>query len=362
MTGIIVDLHPYPVSDPQKQYYDYEPKERMSLYNQMIEPLMELRERALEPFAKKDKCDLKVWRNLGCAPECLEEQDPAHLHGGLTPEELTEELKQIIPSFDGEVLERRCRPKFFLQYVLSQSDMEKLLGEVPFNNITGKVVTSADGLLAPDYGNLSGYVILQAEQDSPKRYKFILDHELTHSKESHYPNAIRRDQLVGKIRSQEYDDANEYADDLMSLDKSIKIDEAIACMSCFQNDFIPGLSERFKTEFTTELQNSTANMIGMQLDRGRKSGNLDNNKIEEINVYERASMQYPMKLRQAVLNLADKLANPERLEKIGYALSYVSEALIVLDFDEIMDGDTLERFCLEFMEPRRLGGMMRFNL
>ena len=107
-------------------------------------------------------------------------------------------------------------------------------------------------------------------------------------------------------------------------------------------------------DFVPELRNASRNMLGFQLSSARSSVNIDDEAIDAINQHERDSMIFPARVREATINMARKLANPEGLEPLSYAMSYVTEALQIVDYQEVID-KKLEPFCVNVLEPHRLG-------
>jgi len=330
MTGKIIRIGDYKTMNPNNEFYNLPLEARFQKYQDLTHEIYDKRKTALEPFDK----------NESSFPEKR-----------LTPEELTAELTGIVPSFDGNVLGRFFFPSVALHYILEPKEMESLFGESPFGRYTGKVIGDADGLLAPEHSNLSGLVIVQAKQETSEKDRFIASHEAYHSTNFHNPNGVRRDNYAQRLKNANGLSQEELVDIMIGLDQAILIDEAGASIRAYDS-LGDEQRNRFRGEYIQELRDASRNILGFQLNSARISGTLDEPVIQRINQHELASIGFSIVIKQSVENLADTLQNPERLEPLGYAMSYVGEALQILDFDEIPEG--LESLCLEVLEPHRL--------
>jgi hypothetical protein len=132
MTGKIINLDEYRKIDPNRAYYDLPLEQRFVEYHRW-------------GWQRPHKNRQKVLKQL-------HEHDKEEKR--LTPEQLTDELKEIIPSFEGVVLRRDYNA--WPSYVLSQQDMHALFGESVLGRVTGKVVVASDKLLAPEHQDLAG--------------------------------------------------------------------------------------------------------------------------------------------------------------------------------------------------------------
>jgi len=337
MSGRIIKLSDYRPMDFDREFYDLPLEDRFARYKAFEHQLYERRKSALEGFSEKETTYPKK---------------------RLTPAELTEELREIVPSFDGQVIDRFFFPFVAMHYIIEHADMEALFGESPFGRYTGKVIGESDGLLSPDHNGLSGLVIVQAKQPTPDKDRFIAAHELYHSNHFHYPNSERRDKYAERLTDTSGLTPKEIVAVLIGLDRAILIDEAGACIDAYDS---LGDEQRhmFLREYGQEVRNSTRNILGFQLSAARSSGNLDEETVSQINQHEQASMAFGRVISQATQNLSHKLQNPENLEPLGYAMSYVGEALQILDFDEIPGG--IESLCVEVLEPHRLNRDISFG-
>ncbi len=350
MTGKIIRLDERRNLDPHSDYYDLSLEQRFAAYN------------------------LWVWKTAYDHRECVL-KDLGNADSGdkrPTAKDLTDELKKIIPSFTGTVLRRDYNA--WPSYVLTTGDMRSLFGESLFGKVTGKVVVESDNLLSPDHQDLAGYVILIEEQENEEKEGFIASHEGEHAGNSRYPNALRRDQYYSALKQGKFLSSEQAVQTIIGLDEAIQIDEAGAVIDSYRwlecrtwkpwkpgrNDetydvsLIKSWWDRFGRDFIGELKESSRNMLGFQLSSFRASGNLNTKVIDNINQHERNSMKFPLIMKQTTERLANKLQNPESLEPLSYAMSYITESLQIVDYSEIIDG-TLESFCADVLEPHRLG-------
>ena len=349
----IIQLSDYRSFDPKKDYYDLSLEERFSRYKSLVPGIYDKKRKVIKPFEK----------------ERVSFQDGQLHEERLTPEQLTQELSQILPSFRGRVLGRIFFPINSLHYIVSEEDMHSLFGESPFGKYTGKVVGLHDGLLAFEHEDLSGLVIIQADQGNTDKNRFIADHEYSHSQWFSYPNGLRRDTSALQLRDTSSLSPLEIAELMITLSQAILIDEANACLESYSfliSDSKSGKSslgekvDLFRREYVLEVRNASKNMLGFHLDSLRQSGLIDQEHVALINHYELLSFRFPFEILRVVQTLSRTLTNPECLEPLGYAFSYVCEALQILDFEEVFEGG-LEIFCRELMEPYRLYGRMNFG-
>lgn len=355
--GEVIKLDEHRTIDPNRGYYDLPLEQRFSEYRRWgWRRPYEQRQKVLKQLSDNDK----DWKKR------------------LTPEQLTDELKKIIPSFNGVVLRRDYNA--WPSYVLTREDMQALFGESVFGKVTGKVVVASDYLLAPEHQNLAGHIILIEEQESLEKEGFIASHEGYHSSHTGYPNALRRDKYHGQLRDTNGLSPEEIVGVMIGLDRAIQIDEAGAVLdsykwlecrtwkpyipggngACYDAELIKRWYGKFGLEFVTELKNASRNMLGFRLSSARSSGQLSDDLIDAINQHERDSMLFPVIVKEATERISRRLRNHEGLEQLGYAMSYVTEALLIADYQEIIDGK-LELFCVDVLEPRRLGSWSGFG-
>ena len=358
MAGKIIKLDEHRTVDPNRDYYDLPLEQRFAEYQRWgWQKPYEHRQKVLKQLHENDKGEER-----------------------LTQEQLTDELKGLIPSFDSVVLRRDYNA--WPSYVLSQEDMQALFGESVFGRVSGKVVVASDNLLAPDHQDLAGYIILIGEQESLEKEGFIASHEGYHASHTGYPNALRRDQYHGQLRDTTGLSPQEIVRVMIGLDRAIQIDEAGAVIDSYDwlecrtwKPWIPGgdgVHDRydaemikdwygkFGIEFVTELKNASRNMLGFQLSSARSSGHLPEDLVSEINQHEKDSMIFPVTIKEATEKMSRRLRNPEGLEPLSYTMSYVKEALQIVDYREIIDGK-LEPFCVDVLEPHRLGSWPGFG-
>ncbi len=351
----VISLDERRTIDPTKDYYDLPLEQRFSEYQ---------RWGWRKPFEHRQKVLKQLYEN-----DSSEKR--------LTPPQLTDELREIIPSFTGTVLRRDYNA--WPSYVLTQEDMQALFGESVFGMVTGKVVVAQDNLLSPKHQHLTGYIILIGEQESLEKEGFIAAHEGYHANHTGYPNALRRDKYQDQLTDTTGLSLEEMVRVMIGLDKAIQIDEAGAVMNsydwlecrtwkpwipggdgaCYDAQLIKKWYGRFGLEFVTELKNASRNMLGFQLSSARGSGLLGDDVIEAVNKHERDSMFFPVTVKEAAERMSRRLRNPESLEALSYAMSYVTEALQIVDYAEIIDG-LLEPFCVDVLEPQRLGNFGGF--
>lgn len=330
MTGKIIQFSDYRSHDCDRNFYELPLEDRFVRYKTIVHESYNKREALLEPFSKKESSYPKK---------------------RLTPTELTEELIEIVPCFKGQVVGRHFFPFVALHYIVEQDDMESLFGESLFGRYTGKVIGVSDTLLSSEHADLSGLVIVQARQPTQEKDRFIAAHEIYHSNHFHYPNGVRLDNYATKLKDTPGLTAQEIVDIMIGLDRAILLDEAGACVNAYDS-LGDKQRPRFTTEYIQELKDSSRNMLGFKLDAARGSGKLDEETIRKINQHEQASMAFPTIIHQATQKLSRRLENPEDLEPLGYAMSYVAEALQILDFNEIAEG--IESLCVDVIEPDRL--------
>ncbi len=264
--------------------------------------------------------------------------------------QLTAELRDIAPRFNGQVQSRFFHPSVSLHYITDSASMADLFNQSLFGRITGKVIVDGDNVLAAHHRDLSGLVIVQAKMETPERDRHVAMHEVNHAIHSQYPNAKRRDRLASKFS--EDMSVIDRVSTLVGLNEAIIIDEAAASIHPYA-----GLEEPkavFTADYVGEVRDATRNMIGFQLSAIRNSGEVDDFTAARITKHERDSVRVPFAIQNAIESLASRLRNPEKLDPWGYAMSYVEEALQIVDFGEI--STDLERFCLQVLEPHRLYG------
>lgn len=271
-------------------------------------------------------------------------------------DQLTEEFTSIAPRFKGRVISRLFHPSIALHYIIDSESLETLFNQSVFGRLTGKVIIEDDGVLAPQYKHLSGLVIVQPKMESSAKDRQIAFHEINHAIYSQYPNAKRRDALSAKLS--EDIPTIDRVNTLISLNETIFIDEAAASMHPYK--ILGGSRGLFKTEYIEEVRGAMRNMIGFQLAAIRSSGDIDDFTVARINTHEIYFMRFPFLIQEAVENLVSRLRNPEKLEPLGYAISYVEEALQILNFNQI--ASDLEHFCLQVLEPYRLSRSIGFSL
>ena len=352
----IINLDEHRTIDPHRDYYDLPLEQRFSEYQRWgWRRPYEHRQKVLKQLYENDKGEER-----------------------LTPEQLTVELRGIIPSFEGVVLRRDYNG--WPSYVLTQEDMQALFGEPVFGRVTGKVVVASDSLISPDHQDLAGHIILIGEQESLEKEGFIASHEGYHASHTGYPNALRRDKYHRQLRDTTGLSPEEIVHVMIGLDRAIQIGEAGAVIDSYGwlecrtwKPWIPGgngarydanlIKEwygRFGLDFVTELKNASRNMLGFQLSSARSSGQLSDDLIDAINQHERDSLVFPVTVKEATERMSRRLQNPEGLEPLGYAMSYAKEALQIVDYPEIIDGK-LEPFCVDVLEPQRLGSWPGFG-
>lgn len=351
----MIHLDKHRTIDPHRDYYDVPLEQRFSEYLQWgWKRPHEDRKKVLRRFHRDDGGEKR-----------------------LTPPQLTAELKRIIPSFTGAVLRRDYNA--WPSYVLTRKDMQALFEESVFGRMTGKVVTASDNLLSADHQNLAGHIILIEEQESVEKEGFIASHEGYHASYTGHPNALRRDQYLEQLRSARGLSTEESVRVMIGLDRAIQIDEAGAVISSYDwlqcttwKPWIPGGSGiydvklvkkwygRFESDFVSELKDSSKNMLGFKLDSARKYGQVSSDLIGVINQHEKDSLAFPAIIKGAIGKISRQLQNPERSEPLSHAMSYVMEALQIVDYVEIMSGE-LESFCVDILEPQRLRFYGRFG-
>lgn len=339
--------------DPNKDYYNLSLEQRFSEYQKWAwRRAYGQREKILKQLHENDKGDR------------------------LASKQLTAELKEIIPSFPGVVLRRDYNA--WPSYVLSSENMQALFAESVFGRTTGKVVTKSDKLLSPHHQNLAGYIILIEEQDNLEKEGFIAAHEMYHASHTGYPSALRRDQYHNQLRNNHGLSPEETVGVMIGLDRAIQMDEAGAVLSSYEwlelrtwKLWIPGgngvmykvdlIKEWYhKFNIESELKNASRNLLGFKLSSARSSGSVGPKTVDAINQHERDSMMFPVRIKEATERIAQQSRNPENLEPLSYAISYVNEALQIVDYGEIMNG-TLEPFCVDVLEPHRLGNWSGFG-
>jgi len=325
----IIKLDAHRSFDPKKDFYDLPLSDRYEKYSELVIAAADKRKGLLKDFADNESSWTEEKR--------------------LSPEELTEELKSLMPRFDGKVVGRLFPPSDALHYIVEQEVMDEFFPAGIFERVTGKVICLEDELLAPEWEKLAGLVIMQAKSESEEKDMFIAMHEEHHVYIYHLPNSIRRQQLSGKLTKFRYYPYGKRAEILIGLHQAIQIDETAVIIASY-NSLGDKERQRFRAEFIGEF-NDCARRSWFELDDIRRSGRVTDEVIQRINQYERASMEFPYKVGPMTLRIGSKLMNPERLEPLGYAMSYVTEALQVLDYHEI---DQLEEFCVEVLEPTKL--------
>ncbi len=358
MVGKVINLDEHRAIDPNRNYYDLPLEQRFSEYHRWgWRRPSEHRQKVLKQLYQNDEGKKR-----------------------LTTERLTNELKEIIPSFNGLVLRRDYNA--WPSYVIKKEDMQALFGESVFGRVTGKVIVASDNLLSLDHQDLAGHIILIEEQDRLEKEGFIAAHEGYHADHTGYPNALRRDLYHDQLINTSNLPPEEITRVMIGLDRAIQIDEAGAVIAsydwlelrtwkpwiprgdgikdCYDNDLVKEWYGRFGTNFVTELKNASRNMLGFQLSSARSSGQFSDDLIDAINQHERDSMAFPMSIREATERMSRQLRNPEGLEPLSYAMSYVEEALQIVDYSEIIGGK-LEMFCVDVLEPYRLGSWGGFG-
>src|SRR3989338_7568222 len=201
MTGKIIDLRENSSVDPHRDYYGLPLKKRFEEYHRWIwREASDHRKKVLKPLYDHDKGEQR-----------------------LTPSELTDELKEMVPSFQGTVLRRDYNA--WPSYVIASVDMQALFGDSVFGKVSGKVITAADNLLSPNHHDLAGQIILIGEQESLEKEGFIASHEGNHASRSGYPNALRRDQYLNQLKDTDGLSPEELVRIMMGLDRAIQIDE-----------------------------------------------------------------------------------------------------------------------------------------
>lgn len=349
MAGEIIRLNERPI-DPNKDYYALPLEERFAAYlTRDVDRAYDHKHKVLKPVYDNDYRDGR----------------------DITPKGLTEELRRLVPSFHGTVLRRDYAG--WPSYVLPEADMGLLFPDTAFGTVTGRVITADDNLLAPEHADLAGYLILIAEQQTEEMEAWIARHESYHQDHSRYPNAMRRDQYNARLRDTHSMTLAEIVRTMIALDQAAQIDEAGAVLESYSwahtrtwKPWKPGRNgeqydvnlvtrmwEGFDSGFIEEFRNSARNRLGFQLSKARRSGNIDDLTLEAINQHEKNTILFPGRLKRAIENIAERLQNPDGTDPLMYAITYVTEALQILDYKELFDG-TLEKFCVKILEPHRL--------
>lgn len=326
-------------------YYSLPLHERFERYQEIMWKLYEESGEILKPYFENwSECirDMRGWPPF-------DPQEMRTIKGFLT-----DELKRIIPTFNGRVIFRlKSRA---LHYLIRQDDMRRLFRTSVKGYPIGKVISLNDGLLAEGYEKLAGRVVLVEDRGSAKKNDATTAHEDYHSEYYYYPNGRRRDAYFQLLTSDLVGSPDERAYGLIAFDRATLLDESGACVQEFRG--FDRRTERgrarkeFLRKYTETVKNAKGVEAGLGLDQLRKSGELDPETVTDINWYEQASMVLPATIRSATKRFAEQLVNPEGSEPVGYALSYLGEALQILDFHEVPG--LLASLCVDVLEPNRL--------
>lgn len=316
----------------KKNYYDLALPDRFRVYTALNSQITSRNQSVLKAFREEN----------GLPPQ------------DLTPDQLTQELRNIIPSFKGRCLGRLLDPTVALHYIVDPESMADLFdtSESPFHvfsRMTGKVVLENDTLLSPDHQDLAGLVVVQAQMESPEMDWMVAKHEEGHVRySSHYPNAKRRsthqDRLLQRLTPPEQ------VNTLIALNEAIILDEAGACLRSYA--YLSDPKERFLEEYLEEVRNSSRNTTRWDLSAIKDRGMVEKGFVERIDKNQTSTFLIPQAIQKTVGNLAAKLTSDGVKNPWTRALLLVEEALQIVDFQEIPT--ELENFCLEVLTPARL--------